>query len=84
LLVIWNKPYKKRRWNLEKTLTLEKTSLTTMTHSKMDEVWAFYKATTTFCLQNAHKIDKGRHSMPLTGHTIFTHQFKKLFVCYCK
>jgi len=29
-----------------------------MSHSKMDEVWVWYKATTTLCLQNAHKIDK--------------------------
>jgi hypothetical protein len=50
----------------------------------MDEAWAFYKATATFCLQNAHKIDKGKRLMPLTDHTILTHQFKKLFACYCK
>jgi hypothetical protein len=50
----------------------------------MDEAWAFYKATTTFCVQNAHKIDKGGHSMLLTDHTILTHQFEKLFACYYK
>jgi hypothetical protein len=55
-----------------------------MTHSKMDEAWAFYKATTTLCLQNAHKIDKRGPSMPLIEHTILTHQFKKLFACYYK
>ncbi len=36
LLVAWNKLNKKRR-NLERTLTLEKASPTSMTHSKMDE-----------------------------------------------
>jgi len=79
------KQTKKKKRNLERTLTLEKASPTTMTHSKMNEAWAFYKATTTtLCLQNAHKIDKGGPSIPLTNHTILTHQFKKLFACYYK
>jgi len=55
-----------------------------MTHSKMDEAWAFYKATATLCLQNAHKIDKGGPSMPLIDHNILAHQILKLFAYYCK
>jgi hypothetical protein len=34
----------------KRTLNLEKTFSTMMAHLKMDEAWAFYKATTTLCL----------------------------------
>lgn len=84
LLVVLNKPNKKRRRNLERTLTLEKASPKIMIHSKMDEAWAFYKAIATLYLQNAHKIDKGGPLMPLTDHTILIHQFFEMFVWYCK
>jgi len=71
---------KERKGKIERVVSLEKPSLTTIKHFKIEVACVICKVINTLCLYKTHKTTKGGPPMPFVDHAILTHQWKKSFV----
>ncbi len=65
---------KERKGKLERVVSLEKPSLATTKHSKIEVACVFCKVIDIFLIYKTHKTTKGGPPMPFVDHAILAHQ----------
>ncbi len=71
---------KERKGKLDRIVNLEKPSLATTKHFKIEMACAICKVIDTLCLYKTHKTTKGGPPMPFVDHAILAYQWIKSLV----